>query len=157
MAAGEPATIIYMGMFTKEHRADGHLIAADRLKEFINADLEALYTPKLREHTRRKLAEIQCPVLILHGDQHWLRRFNLDVLVPEMKTLGKSVDVRIYRGENHGFYWGRSKNPAMPLKANQDAHGFFREHIKTQPKPIDASHIKPLPVEPRQVSGGRPG
>ncbi len=136
VAAGEPATIIYMGMFTKEHRAEGRLIAADRLKEFINADMETLYTPKLRAHTRRKLAEIQCPVLILHGDQHWLRRFNLDVFVPEMKTLGKSVEVRIYPGENHGFYWGRSKNPAMPLKANQDAHGFFREHIKTQPKPI---------------------
>ena len=157
VAAGEPATIIYMGMFTKEHRAEGRLIAADRLQEFINADLESLYTPKVREHTRRKLSGIQCPVLILHGDQHWLRRFNLDAFVPEMKSLGKSVEVTIYPGENHGFYWGRSKNPAMPLKANQDARGFFREHIKTQPKPIDASYIKPFAVQPRHVPGSRSG
>ena len=144
VVAGEPATIIYMGMFTREHvntDAKGR-VTGDRRVEVMKADAKALYTPRRRKHTRRKLAEIKCPILILHGDRHALKKFNLDVLVPEMRAMGKPVEVIVYPGENHGFYWGRSRNPAMPLKANRDADAFFRKQIKTQPQPVDASLIK---------------
>ena len=144
IVAGEPATIIYMGMFTKEHvitNADGRP-SGDKRMEVMNADARSLYTPELRKFTRRKIEGIKCPVLILHGDRHPLKKFNFDVLIPEMKALGKPVELIVYPGENHGFYWGRSGNPAMPLKANRDADAFFRKHIKAKPQPIDPESIE---------------
>lgn len=147
VAAAEPATIIYMGMFTKEHRAKDRIIAENRSRELTQSPLEELYTPSLREHTRGKLASIKCPVFLLHGDQHYFRRFNLDLLVPEMRAMGKTVEVRVYPGGEHGFDWGRRDNPAMCLKANQDAHDFFLEHTKAKSKPIDESLIKLVPVQ----------
>ena len=123
IAAGEPATIIYMGMFNKSHiiRAANGKITGDRRWDVMNADPNELYTDEVREYTRKKMKGITCPVLILHGDRHALKKFNFDLFVPELEALDKNVVVEKYPGENHGFYWGRSKNPAMPLKANRDA------------------------------------
>ena len=73
-------------------------------------------------------------------------RVRFEIFVPELTALGKKVVLIKYPGENHGFYWGRSKNPAMPLKANRDADAFFRKSIKAQPHPIDETHVKMVPV-----------
>ncbi|MCH7729313.1 MAG: prolyl oligopeptidase family serine peptidase [Planctomycetes bacterium] len=148
IAAGEPATIIYMGMFNKSHvirDANGKIIG-DRRWDVMNANPKELYTDKLKQYTRKKMQRISCPVLILHGDRHALKKFNFEVFVPELRALGKKVVLIKYPGENHGFYWGRSKNPAMPLKANRDADAFFRKSIKAQPHPIDETHVKMVPV-----------
>ena len=154
VVAGEPATIIYMGMFTKAHvivDANGK-VTGDRRWDVMNADAKALYTPELRAHTRSKLAKIECPVLILHGDQHQLGKFNLGVFVPEMKAMNKPVEVRMYAGERHGFYWGQGDNSAMALKANQDADAFLRKHIKVQPSPLDPSKTKLVAVTGRRTA-----
>ena len=154
VVAGEPATIIYMGMFTKADviaDADGK-VTGDRRWDVMNADAKELYTPELRAHTRSKLAKIRCPVLILHGDQHALQKFNLGVFVPEMKAMQKPVEVRMYAGERHGFYWGQGDNPAMALKANQDADAFLRKHIKVAPSPLDPSKLKLVAVESRRTA-----
>ena len=154
VVAGEPATIIYMGMFTKAHvieDANGK-VTGDRRWDVMNADAKALYTPELRAHTRSKLAKIECPVLILHGDQHQLGKFNLGVFVPEMKAMNKPVEVRMYAGERHGFYWGQGDSPAMALKANQDADAFLRKHIKVQPSPLDQSKMKLVTVKSRRTA-----
>jgi dienelactone hydrolase len=148
VAAGEPATIIYMEMFNKEHvvRDAGAKITGDRRWDVMNADPVELYTDELKRRTRDKMKGITCPVLILHGDRHALKKFNLGLLVPELETLGKKVVVEIYPGEDHGFYWGRGNNPEMPLKANRDADAFFKRHISVPPKPIDEKHVTMVPV-----------
>lgn len=150
VVAGEPATIIYMGMFTREHivlDANGKP-TKDRRWDVMNADAKQLYTPELREHTRRKLEGLDCPVLILHGDVHALKKFNLGVFIPEMRALGKSVVVRTYPGEPHGFYWGKGRDPAQAERANREAERFLREHGRASAKPISGDMAQPVKVEP---------
>ena len=142
-------------LFNKTHvvRDKNGKITSDRRWDVMNADPRELYTDELRQYTRKKMKGITCPVLILHGDKHALKKFNFDVFVPELEALDKNVVVKKYPGENHGFYWGRSKNPAMPLKANRDADAFFKEFMKVQPQPIDGKHIKLVPVSQVATSG----
>lgn len=150
IVAGEPATIIYMGMFSRDHVMldDAGEPTGDRRWDVMNQDAKALYTKKVREFTRRKLSALATPTLVLHGDQHELKRFNLGVFVPEMQALGKPVVVNVYPGEPHGFYWGQGRDPAQALKANQDADAFLRKHLRVQPRPVDASWTTPQKVEP---------
>jgi dienelactone hydrolase len=149
IAAGEPATIIYMGMFNKSHviRDNTGRVTGDRRWDVMNADPHSLYTDELKERTRKKIYGISCPVLVMHGDQHQLKKFNFEILVPELKSAGKQVVVEKYAGEKHGFYWGRSDNPAMPLKANRDAHKFFQAAIAVQPRDVDPRHVELVTVE----------
>lgn len=154
VVAGEPATIIYMGMFNKDHiifDSEGKP-TGDKRWDVMRANPKELYTPKLRQRTRDKLAKIRCPVLVLHGDQHALKTFNLDLFVPEMNAMQIDVETIIYPGEKHGFYWGRGDDSTLPLKSNCDADAFFRMHISTQPKAIDPKLINDTPI-----SAGRTG
>ena len=114
----------------------------------MNTDPKQLYTAELRKRTRDKLRGLECPVLILHGDVHALKKFNLGLFVPEMRELGKDVVVRTYPGEPHGFYWGRGRDPGKALAANRDAEAFLRKHATTAPAPIAAEAIRPVKVEP---------
>ena len=146
---GEPASIIYMGMFTKEHvifDAQGKP-TGDRRRDVMSADAKQLYTDPIRKHTRSKLEGLKTPVLILHGDVSELRKFNLDLLVPEMKSMGKDVTVSLYPGEPHGFYWGQGRDPAAALKANRDAEAYLRERLDAKPQPI-AGPLETMPVKP---------
>lgn len=150
VVAGEPATIIYMGMFTRDHvivGADGRP-ARDRRWDVMDADPTQLYTAELREQTRDKLRGIECPVLILHGDVHALKKFNLGLFVPEMRELGKAVVVKTYPGEPHGFYWGRGRDPAKALQANRDAEAFMQKHGRAAPAPVASEVPRPVKVEP---------
>jgi dienelactone hydrolase len=150
VVAWEPATIMFMGMFTKEHvdtDASGK-VTGDRRWDVMNLDPETLYTPAVKQHTRDKIAEIRCPVLILHGDQHPLVKFNLRIFVPELLAMGKTVMVVQYPGEEHGFYWGRSQKPEVALKANRDADAFIRSQIATPPRAIADSFITHHVAEP---------
>ncbi len=155
IVAGEPATIIYMGMFSKEHvvlGSDGSP-TGDRRWDVMDADPQALYTGALRERTREKLAGLSAPTLILHGDVHALKKFNLGLFVPEMEALGKPVKVITYEGEPHGFYWGQGRDPAEALRANQDADAFLGRHVRVQPRPVDASWCQDTGVEPMRRQG----
>ena len=153
IVAGEPATIIYMGMFSRDHIIfdDDGKPTGDRRWDVMNQDAKSLYTNQVRDFTRQKLSALATPTLILHGDQHELKRFNLEVFVPEMRALGKPVVVNVYPGEPHGFYWGQGRDPAQALKANQDADAFLRKHLRIQPRPVDASWTTPRKVEPMRT------
>lgn len=150
IVAGEPATVIYMGMFSKDHVVFGEdgKPTGDRRWDVMNADPRDLYTDALREHTRAKLSKLSTPTLILHGDVHALKKFNLDLFVPEMEALGKPVTVKMYAGEPHGFYWGRGRDPGNARQANEDAHEFLQRHVRVQPKPLDASWTTAVEVGP---------
>jgi dienelactone hydrolase len=55
-----------------------------------------------------------------------------------------------YPGEPHCFaFYGsgpRAPHPAAALKAFQDSDMFFRRHLKTMPKPLDAKLLKHVPA-----------
>ncbi len=150
IVAGEPATIIYMGMFTKEHVVldENGQPTGDRRWDVMNADAKALYTPEIRKRTRNKLAGLSIATLILHGDQHVIKNFNFGVFIPEMEAMGAPVTVNKYPGEPHGFYWGQGRNPELALKANRDADAFLRKHIRVKPQPVDESWAEPTVVKP---------
>ena len=152
IVAGEPATIIYMGMFTRDHIIldDRGRPTGDRRWDVMNQEAKSLYTKEIREITRRKLSGLATPALVLHGDQHALKAFNFGVFVPEMEALGKRVTVKTYPGEPHGFYWGQGLDPAQALRANEDADAFLRNHIQALPRPVDASLITPTEVQPME-------
>lgn len=156
VVAGEPATIIYMGMFTRDHIIfdnDGRP-TGDRRWDVMNQDARALYTKEIQSTTRRKLSGLATPALILHGDQHALKEFNFEIFVPEMRALEKPVTLKTYPGEPHGFYWGQGLDTAQGLKANQDADAFLRKHIQVLPRPVDPSLITPTEVQPMDPPAG---
>jgi acetyl esterase/lipase len=95
--AGEPATVLYTGMLTTGDYGP-------RLE--MMASPERFFTPELSERTKAKLATLRSPVLILHSDQHDLRRLNGPIIVPLMKDAGVRVEYREYPGYGHGFYFG---------------------------------------------------
>ena len=149
IVAGEPATIIYMGMFTKEHvvldekgRATG-----DRRWDVMNADPHELYTPEIQRHTRNKLERLSTPTLILHGDQHQLKKFNFEVFVPEMVALQKPVTLMKFPGEFHGFYWGQGRIPPLAERANIRAEEWLREHLPTTPSPVPEGWVQHVAVK----------
>lgn len=150
IVVGEPATIIYMDMFTRDHIIldDEGRPTGDRRWDVMNQDAKALYTEEIREITRRKLSGLATPALVLHGDQHALKEFNFGVFVPEMEALGKQVTLKTYPGEPHGFYWGQGDDPTQALRANEDADAFLRNHIQVPPRPVNASLITPIKVQP---------
>ena len=159
IVAGEPATIIYMGMFTRDHIIfdDEGRPTGDRRWDVMNQDAKALYTKEVREITRRKLSGLATPALVLHGDQHALKEFNFEVFVPEMEALGKPVALKTYPSEPHGFYWGQGVDPAQALKANEDADEFLRKHIHVLPRAVDASLTTPTGVQPINPRAGNRG
>ena len=97
VVAGEPATVLYTGMLTTDDYGK-------RLE--MMASPGRFFTPELRERTRKKLATLRAPVLILHGDKHDLRRLNGPIIVPLMKEAGVRVEYREYPSYGHGFYFG---------------------------------------------------
>ena len=97
IVAGEPANVLYTGMLTTGDYGP-------RLE--MMAEPERFFTPELRQRTRENLRGLRAPVLILHSDQHDLRKLNAPLFVPLMKEAGVQVDYREYPGYGHGFYFG---------------------------------------------------
>ena len=120
-----------------------------------------IYTPEYQRLTRAKIARIGCPMLILQGDKSQgpgagpspVVPFNNQVLIPELRAAGKTVELISYPGEPHCFcFYGsgvRSPRPAAALKAFQDIDAFRKRNVSTKPKPIDASLVRAVPLMPR--------
>ena len=76
--------------------------------------------------------------------------FNAAVLIPELKSAGKSVEVMTYPGMPHCFAFGApGATEAMATSAKQafrDMDEFFRGHLATQPKPVDPSRVSQVPA-----------
>lgn len=143
VAAGEPASILFTGMLTKEN-------VKDRKKgEELMDDPKKFYTPELEKLTRAKVGKINCPVLIVHGDKHPINKINHEIVIPELKKAEKKVEVILYPGQPHGFYHGqvtRNRSPEAVLKCFADCHAFFKKHVPTQPTPLEESLVKQVPV-----------
>ncbi|MDO8542035.1 MAG: alpha/beta fold hydrolase [Opitutaceae bacterium] len=144
VVAGEPASVLFTGMMTKDNR--GLMTIMENPKSF--------YTPELQNFTRAKIRKIACPVLIVHGDQHPLKKINHEIIIPELKVAEKNVEVIIYPEQPHGFYWGRG-TPEAARKCFNDSHAFIKKNLPTQPKPLDKSLIKQVSVGPGVEKGNK--
>jgi acetyl esterase/lipase len=142
IVAGEPASIIFTGMYNKGTRKRAQ---RDRLME----DPRGHYTPELRELTRAKIRRIACPVLIVHGDQHPINKINDEVLIPELKAAGKTLEVILYPGQPHTFVFGQDGSPEATRKCFEDCHAFFTKYVPTRPTALDDSLVKQVPVARR--------
>ncbi|MEO8026572.1 MAG: prolyl oligopeptidase family serine peptidase [Bryobacteraceae bacterium] len=105
------------------------------------------YTAVYQKVLRAKIARIQCPILILQGDEdrqaNPVNRYNAQVLIPELRAAGKTLEVITYPREQHCFcYTGRGPRPAAIWKAFRDMDAFCRRHIATQPRAIEAALVK---------------
>jgi len=111
------------------------------------------YTDERQRVTRAKIARIQSRILIVQGDVKTLlavNEFNAAVLIPELRSARKSIDVITYPGEPHCFAFGNpAGSQAAAAKAFQDMDAFFRRYIATQPKPIDPTLVTHIPLAPR--------
>jgi dienelactone hydrolase len=73
--------------------------------------------------------------------------FNAAILIPELRSADKRVEVITYAGEPHCFAMGsRPASAASALKAFRDSDAFFRRYFATQPKPIDPALITYMPL-----------
>jgi dienelactone hydrolase len=79
-----------------------------------------------------------------------MNKFNDQVVVPELRNCGKTVQVIKYPGEPHCFcFYGagpRTPRPATARTAFQDIERFCRQHVVVSPKPIDARFVDSVPV-----------
>jgi dienelactone hydrolase len=146
VAAEEPASVLFTGVLNKDVPKRGErLTPADAAP--LMSDPQRYYTPQFQTRTRDKIARIRTPILILQGDVSLETRFNLAVLIPELRQAGKPLDVITYPAEPHCFAFGpQSPRPEVALKAFQDTDAFFRRHVATQPKPVDRTLITEVPL-----------
>jgi acetyl esterase/lipase len=116
---GEPATVIYTGMLT----------TGDYAKRLaIMKDPGTYYTSALQEKTLERMRNIQSPILMLHGDVHDLYKLNIQYIVPQLTSLGKTIDVSIYPGMKHGFYDGNEAPLPIIERVVSEADTFMKKH-----------------------------
>ena len=151
IAAEEPASIMFTGVFNNTSPKAGERYTPQDSAPIFK-DSNGHYTEPHQRATRQKIARIQSPILIVQGDVKTplaVNDFNAAVLIPELRTAGKTVQVITYPGEPHCFaFGGPATSMASPLKAFQDMDAFFRRHVATQPKPVDAALVSQVPAVP---------
>ena len=146
----EPASILLTGIYnTTIPKAGARYTPQDAA--VISTDPKRHYAPEFQKLTRAKLGRIECPILIIQGDVQAINRFNREVLIPELRALGKKVQVLTYPGEPHCFcFYGegpRTPHPEIALKAFADMQSFCQRHVPTKPKALDSRLIKLVPVK----------
>ncbi len=127
IVCGEPATLLFCGMLE-----DGEF--GKRFE--VVADPHKYYTEERKALTQKKIKTISCPVIILHGDQHGLKKLNKEIFLPELKAAEIEVEYKVYPGNPHGFYWGRRTTKDTVEKFLADVDAFVRPKLKTKPKPF---------------------
>lgn len=106
--AGEPATVVPLEPEAGAGGAEGS--GYRRLM----TDPQAAYVGDRRESMRAWIAKVGCPVLLLQGRPEGLHKINTEILVPELRSLGKEVTVANYPDFRHGFYFGTGRSGATP-------------------------------------------
>ena len=149
----EPASLLMAGILnTKSPKKGARYTPLDAMPIMENP--RQFYTPEYQNILRSKIARIKCPILIIQGDEDRsevpINKFNAEVLIPELRALGKMVEVLTYPGEPHCFcYYGsgpRTPHPAAALKAYHDAEAFSRRCVATKPRPLDSELVKYVSV-----------
>ena len=99
-----------------------------------------------------KIRRLNRPILLIRGDQTPnVNNFNRDVLIPALRSEGKSLEVLTYPGELHSFAFynspERTLRPGVALEAFEEIDAFFREHVMTQPTAFNPEFVEHVPVD----------
>jgi dienelactone hydrolase len=158
IVAEEPASFMFTGIFNKNSPKAGDLFTPEDTRP-LGDNPTRFYTPEMRAFTRAKISRIHSPILVLQGTTNWVVPFNNQVLVPELRAAGKTLDVRSYPGEEHCFCFEGGGVPPPPffkasqswprtaLQAYRDIEGFVRSFLKTQPAPIDSRFVQEVAIK----------
>lgn len=139
VVAGEPASVLFTGLMVR-----GMSDRGPAFQEMMR-NPKKHYSPEIQAHTRAKVNQIHCPVLIVHGDIHPLKIINREIIVPELKAANKPVEYLEYAGQPHGFWWGAA-DAVVGEKVFHDAMRFLRPHLKTEPVALDETLIQRVPA-----------
>jgi acetyl esterase/lipase len=145
IAAQEPATVLFTGMFNKDSLGGKPPFKVSDGQKIME-DPKSYYTPELQEHTRDKIGKINCPIFIGQGDKHIINKINNEIFIPELKKAEKKLEVILYPGAPHGFSWGFG-TPQVAKQFFDDTHAFFKKHVPTPPIALDESLVKQVPVK----------
>lgn len=130
IVAEEPASMMFTGVFNSSTPKKG--------ERYTPADATAIcenpkqyYKGLNRKNTNTKLGQLRCPILILQGDQSLVNRYNAEVLIPELKSWRKELQVITYPGQGHCFGFQGQKGSE---KLFQDVDAFCRRYVPAQPR-----------------------
>jgi dipeptidyl aminopeptidase/acylaminoacyl peptidase len=161
IVAEEPASIMFTGVWNSSSpKAGERYDTGDSAPIFENP--KRYYTEEHQRLTKQKIARIQSPILIAQGDVKTLlavNDFNAAVLIPELRSAGKVLEVVTYPGEPHCFAFGDYGPPsssASTVKAFHDIDAFIRRHIVTRPKAVDPSLVTQTPFTFSEVINRMP-
>jgi dipeptidyl aminopeptidase/acylaminoacyl peptidase len=149
----EPASLLMAGILNAKFPKQGRRYTGDEAGPIME-NPKQYYTPECRKILQAKIARIRCPILILQGDEDRrevpINKFNAQVLVPELRAAGKTLEVITYPGERHCFCFegtgDLAPRPSAVLKAFQDMDAFCRRYVSTKPKPLEAGLIEQTPL-----------
>jgi acetyl esterase/lipase len=150
--AGEPATVVPIDPKT------GQSASPANYRELME-NPQQKYTPERQKEMRAWMKAIDCPVLVLQGKPVGLYKTNFEILIPEMKKLGRDISSSIYPGVTHGFYWGAVKTGATLEtvdKIVEDVDAFIRRRAgKESSAPPSRRSSRPSAETARAVRLGR--
>ncbi len=118
----EPATVLYTGLMTDLSMRD------KSMKEYAT-----LYNDERRKATEAKIAGISCPLLVHHGDRHLLKNISFDIVFPAIEAAGKTLVIKRYPVEDHGFYWGNRTSEATVDLVVANTREFIEPLLKSKP------------------------
>lgn len=124
--AGEPASVIPLDPKTGQSAspADYRTLMENPREKF---------TPRRQKEMRAWMKQIDCPLLLLQGKPVGLYQTNFEILIPELKQLGKDITHITYPGLSHGFYWGTVRTGATLAtvqKILEDTTAFIDKHTR---------------------------
>lgn len=122
--AGEPATVVALDPMT------GKVATPGNYRQIMEHPHEK-FTGERKAEVLEWMKRIECPVLLLQGKHVGLYKSNFEILIPEMKKLGKDIRHIEYPGLSHGFYWGTVKTGATEATVEQilrDTTAFIATH-----------------------------
>lgn len=105
--AGEPAVVVPLAPDTGGRGGvDGYRAVMDEPGKY--------FTGARKDEILAWMQKIACPVLVLQGKSVGLYKANFEVLIPEMKKLGKDISSMAWPEVTHGFYFGGLRSGATP-------------------------------------------
>ncbi len=103
--AGEPATVVPL-----DPREDQKSSPAEYRD--VMEDPAMIFTQERRKALHAWMKDIDSPILLLQGKHVGLYKTNFEILIPELRSLGKDISSIHYADVTHGFYWGSVKTGA---------------------------------------------
>jgi dienelactone hydrolase len=140
---------MFMGVITKQTpKKAERFTPADAMA--IHADPAKFFTPEHRRVAQERIAPIDCPILIVQGEEtSRLNVFNRETLIPELKAAKKRLEIKSYRGEPHSFAFystaARTPHPAVAAQVFEDINAWLSQQLRTAPVPIDRRLVREVP------------